>query len=110
MNNKIKTLGEKCIKSHPDRIPVIVNYDHSIVFSDSNCKEAQTLRSNLLVHNDTTVSYLCVIIGRKAKINNIDKLNIVINGFAIDKKNVIADLYQKYKSINDGCLHVSIMH
>lgn len=105
-----KTLGDKCIEQFPGRIPIIVVYDTNIIFLNNTTKTAQSRQSKLLVQEDTTIGYLCMIIGRNAKINKIENIRIIINNNIMDENNIISKLYTKYKNQTDGCLHINVKY
>lgn len=105
-----KTLGDKCIEEFPERVPVIAVYDTNILFLNNKNNAAQTRQSKLLVQGDTSIGYLCMIIGRNAKINKIENIRIVINDTIMHNNNTISELYDKYKDPLDGCLHVNVKY
>lgn len=107
---KIKTLGDKCIEQYPNRIPVIITYDNNIIFLNNKNKESQSRQSQMLVHDNTTIGYLCMIIGRNAKINAIENIRAVINNTILQSDTPILELFSKYKNSFDGCLHITVKY
>jgi hypothetical protein len=91
------TLGDKCIQLYPNKIPIIVHYDY-----------IPNKITKFLVDNTTTISYILVQIRRKIKISYTDSIYVLVNNMRPNDPQMVITLYQKYKNIKDGCLHVTI--
>lgn len=100
MNKNIKTIGQKCMESHPDRIPIIVQYNN-IIFTGA-------AQNKFLVQKEALIAHLLVIIRRNSKITHKDSLCIFIDNILINSNVSVSSLYSKYKNLNDDCLHITV--
>lgn len=94
-----KTIGEKCIESYPNRIPIVVDLKNDKL---SKIK-------NFLVDNDSNVKQLLIIIRRQLKTSHTDALHILIDDKSVDAEESLSELYSKYKNPTDGCLHLIVI-
>ena len=98
MDKPILTLGDKCIQTHPGKIPVIVYYNHM-----------PNVTNNFLVDNATTINYLLVLVRRKNKNTHADFLCAFIDKILINNSELVSTLYSKHKNVTDGCLRITIV-
>lgn len=101
--NKNKTIGDKCIETFPDKIPIILHYDN--IFQNKN--EVQLTK--LLVPNNIDINHFTIFIRRKIKIPYTETLEVLINNKNNKPVNIvetISSLYNNNKNPNDGCLHI----
>jgi len=92
------TIGDKCLQSYPDRIPIILNYKNF---------HQDTVRK-LLVPDQTTIESVLVTVRRNIKLLHNEMLAVSIDGKTMSGSEIMTNLYHKHRDKYDGCLHLTI--
>lgn len=94
-----RTIGDKCINTYPNNIPIIVYYENI---------DMANINHKLLVPNSMTFKAFLILIRRKIKLPHNKSLTAFINNYQVGESDLISSLYLRYKNIHDGCLHIII--
>lgn len=98
-------IGDLARNKYPNSVPIIVYYNKTLIQPPT---KFHTKTENLLINKDASINNLIINIRQKIKINYTDTIVISINNDNIDSDTNIFELYEKYKSGTDGCLHIDV--
>ncbi len=92
------SIGKIYIEKYPGNIPIIVHYN----------SESKTATSQLLVPDNNTIANLLIAIRRSRKIPHSIRITLKIDNIEMDGKEILSNIYNKFKNTNDDCLHINV--
>lgn len=92
-------IGLQLILKHPDKIPIIIHFRNLTTIDKKTVQK-------MMIPNDKTTAFLISEIRKRTNIHAKDALYIFIENIIPMNGASIDDLYHRYKSEEDHCLHI----
>lgn len=94
-----ETIGKKLIRKYPEQVPIILT-----------SKDFQLEKTKQLVACDWQLGYFMVHIKNINKLRDTETFYLMTNdGIALQPTGIMSNLYSKYKSPEDDCLHLMLI-